>query len=398
MIAPVLQRGRIVLPAGTELQGRVSQVQRLGLGLRHLTARLGVEFDSLRLPDGRRLSLRARLSAVDTGKEAVDAAGRARGITPAVSVSASMAAVALRLVVIEPVVGLPVLAMKMVLARAPDPEISFPSGTELRLRLSAPLATGGLNFGPAEGAPSSAEQALVNQLVRALPARETRNRAGRPSDPLNVVLIGEEEHLRRAFAGAGWRPADPRGPRAIAASYFAIVERRGYPRAPVSPLTLAGELPAMIFQKGLNSFARRHHVRIWRTGATDFGTPIWLAAATEDIGIRISWRDLRFTHRIDREIDRERNKLRNDLAFTGCVSSAWLQWAPATFAPVRTDGHLAALRLNDCAQPRRMVGDGAAEGTQGRTLARIWNGFRNDLLRSTVLLVPPSAVRLTRGR
>lgn len=398
LIAPVVRGGRIVLPAGSELWGHVSQVQRLGLGLRHITARLGFEFDSLRLPDGRRLALRARLSGVDTGKESVDEAGRACGITPALSVSASMAAVALRLVLLEPVVGLPVLGIKMVLARAPDPEISFPSGTELRLRLSEPLAAGGLDFGPADAAPSSAEQAVVDQVVRTLPAREARDSAGRRSDPLNVLLVGEEEHVRQAFAGAGWQPADPRGPRSMAATYLAVVQRKGYPRAPVSTLTLAGEPPAMVYQKGLNSLARRHHVRIWRTAATDFGTPVWLAAATEDIGIRVSWRNLRLTHRIDREIDRERNKLRNDLAFTGCVSSAWLHAAPPTAAPVRTDGHLAAIRLNECLEPRRMLGDEGGGPVRGRTLARMWGSFRTDLLRSTVWLVPPSAARFARGR
>lgn len=398
LIAPVVRGGRIVLPAGSELGGHVSQAQRLGLGFRHLTARLGFEFDSLRLPDGRRLTLRARLSAVDTGKESVDGAGRACGITPALSASASVAALALRVAVIQPLVGLPLLAAKMVLARAPDPEISFPSGTELRLRLAEPLAVGQLHFGPADAAPSGAEQAVVDEMVQSLPAREARDSAGRRSDPLNLLLIGEEEHLRQAFAGAGWQPADRRGPRAIASTYLAMVQRKGYPRAPVSSLTLAGEPPAMIFQKGLNSFARRHHVRIWRTAATDFGSPVWLAAATEDIGFRISWRNLRLTHRIDREIDRERNKLRNDLAFTGCVSSAWLQAAPPTSAPVQTDGRLAAIRLNDCAQPRRIIGADAAEPVRGRTLARIWNSFRTDLLRSTVWLAPPSAARFARGR
>lgn len=398
LIAPVVRGGRIVLPAGTELRGHLSQVQRLGLGFRHMTARLGFEFDSLRLPDGRRLALRARLSAVDTGKEMVDGSGRACGITPALSASASVGAVALRVTMIQPMVGLPLLATKMVLARAPDPEILFPSGTELRLRLSEPLAVGHLNFGPADAAPSGAEHAVVDQVVRTLPAREARDRAGRRSDPLNLLLIGEEEHLRQAFAGAGWQPADRRGPRAIASTYLAMVQRKAYPRAPVSRLTLAGEPPAMIFQKGLNSFARRHHVRLWRTQATDFGTPVWLAAATEDIGIGVSWRNFRLTHRIDREIDRERNKLRNDLAFTGCVSSAWLHAAPPTSAPVQTDGHLAAMRLNDCAQPRRVLGDEAAEPVRGQTLARMWNSFRTDLLRSTVWLVPPSAARFARGR
>lgn len=398
LIAPVVLGGRIVLPAGSELWGHLSHVQRLGLGFRHMTARLGFEFDSVRLPDGRRLPLRARLSAVDTGKETVDGSGRACGITPALSVSASMAAVVLRLLLVEPVLGLPVLGIKMVLARAPDPEISFSSGTELRLRLSEPLAAGNLHFGPAGAAPSGAEHAVVDQVVRSLPAREARDGAGRRSDPLNLLLIGDEAQVRRAFAGAGWQPADRRGPRSIAATYLAMVQRKGYPRAPVSPLTLGGEPPAMIFQKGLNSFARRHHVRIWRTAATDFGTPVWLAAATEDIGIGVSWRNLRLTHRIDREIDRERNKLRNDLAFTGCVSSAWLHAAPPTAARVQTDGHLAAIRLNDCAQPRRGLGDAGADPVRGRTLARMWNSFRTDLLRSTVWLVPPSAARLARGR
>src|ERR1700676_489816 len=52
LIAPVVLDGETVLQAGTILAGRVKSVTRVGLGLRHETAGLDLEFNHLTSPDG----------------------------------------------------------------------------------------------------------------------------------------------------------------------------------------------------------------------------------------------------------------------------------------------------------------------------------------------------------
>jgi hypothetical protein len=102
----------------------------------------------------------------------------------------------------------------------------------------------------------------------------------------------------------------------------------------------------------LNTFARRHHLRIWKSPvqASD-GREAWLSAATHDAG----W-DVRLgvvSHAIDPEIDKERDKVAADLIATGLVASARPVTRPnplsegltATGATWKTDGRLFALEL-----------------------------------------------------
>src|ERR1035438_546382 len=60
LIAPVMVDGESILPAGTVVSGRVRRAIRVGLGIRHETASLDLEFNELTLPDGARQALEAR--------------------------------------------------------------------------------------------------------------------------------------------------------------------------------------------------------------------------------------------------------------------------------------------------------------------------------------------------
>src|ERR1019366_10791211 len=96
---------------------------------------------------------------------------------------------------------------------------------------------------------------------------------------------------------------------------------RGYSEAPAPVLLLDGKPPDRVFKKPLNPFARRHHLRIWRRPASFRGRPVWAVAATHDIGIDLSAAERTFIHRIDPQIDQERDKVVNDLLFAGHVEA-----------------------------------------------------------------------------
>jgi hypothetical protein len=66
------------------------------------------------------------------------------------------------------------------------------------------------------------------------------------------------------------------------------------------------------FEKMLNTFLKRHHLRLWRTtAATADGRPIWLGASTHDIGLDVHLGVA--SHAIDPNLDWERTKVGADL-------------------------------------------------------------------------------------
>ena len=88
--------------------------------------------------------------------------------------------------------------------------------------------------------------------------------------------------------------------------------RRPYPEAPVSSLFLFGQRQAFAYQQEVDGNAsQRHHVRFWPVpdgwklpGGFQVG---WLAAATYDRAVGISLFTLQVTHRVDADIDIERD-------------------------------------------------------------------------------------------
>ncbi len=121
----------------------------------------------------------------------------------------------------------------------------------------------------------------------------------------------------------------------------------------MSVLLLEGQAPSLVFQKQNNTFAMRHHLRIWQRPATFQGKPVWMCAATHDIGIEFSPEKRTFIHKIDSQIDRERAKVASDLTLTGHVKGLSLVTRPA--APTRsqnatgdaliTDGSVAVIMI-----------------------------------------------------
>ncbi|MFZ0591222.1 MAG: LssY C-terminal domain-containing protein [Bryobacteraceae bacterium] len=211
----------------------------------------------------------------------------------------------------------------------------------------------------------------------------------RPSDVVNVLLIGSRKQMDRAFHGSGWSQAQRKSPISLYRMFHALTKRMGYPSAPMNSLTLNGVRSAFVHQKSLDTVQKRHHVRVWQYPRR---ADIWLGAAAEDVGFRFEL--THWTHSTDSHIDSERAKVVNDLAFTGCVDAAGLlPRSPADLAqnpkeehPIVTDGDVAAVRLNDCIHPNLMASERNTSGLhrRGRQLARVLTAFRDDVVRSNI--------------
>src|ERR1017187_7922988 len=143
LIAPVTMDDATVLPAGSVLSGSVKRAARVGLGIRHETAALDLEFNQVALPDGDPLPLGARVAEVDNARERVTRDGRIHGVRATDSGSYRISGYVRNLLFrCDLHAALAVWIVKAAVINLPEAEIYMPAGTELTLALTEPLSLG----------------------------------------------------------------------------------------------------------------------------------------------------------------------------------------------------------------------------------------------------------------
>ncbi len=186
-------------------------------------------------------------------------------------------------------------------------------------------------------------------------ARLTHTGSGIPGDPLNIALVGSEEEVIRALVAAGWRPANALSFESSVRIAVDTVFDKPDPNAPVSNLYLYGRKEDLAFEKPVGHSPReRHHVRLWRSKEMDDGRPLWMGAATHDIGVELSSNTEEITHRISPDVDGERDLLLAELEKVHRVlSTRWidgfhkeLQGRNGGGDPWHTDGRLVVVTLS----------------------------------------------------
>jgi len=146
----------------------------------------------------------------------------------------------------------------------------------------------------------------------------TRTPDGLLGDPVNLAVHGDEDDIHAAMRAAGWVRADAITPRSALRIVVSSLLRRSYPAAPVSTLVLFGRGQDFAYQKEVEGNpSQRHHVRFWHTPA-DWVLPggrsvDWLAGATYDRSVGLSALTFQVTHKIDADIDIERNFVVDDV-------------------------------------------------------------------------------------
>jgi hypothetical protein len=408
VIAPVLAGGETVIPAGSIVTGTVRRVTRVGLGIRHETASLDLNFDSVVPPGKAPIPLAARLKAVDNSREAVNRAGRILGVRATGSLCYRVSGYIRAVIDWEPHALVADWLLKTLITELPEPEIYYEPGTEMTLVLTQPLsadATGspaGLpGLAPADRVPAAGPTDQPSSLATVadkLPARAAAPGSGRPADLTNVLLVGTQQEIEAAFQAAGWEQARPLSLRRRIRFIRATAERRAYGSAPMSTMLLNGRAADMSWQKSLNDVAKRDHIRIWRQQETWQGRPLWVAAATHDVDFAYLRHGEAFTHRIEADVDRERDKVGYDLAFTSCVDRMdWIERSEvprfthnATGDPMTTDARMLVVVLNACQAPRLTMHSLASTslpqrpGAFERIIRREVLTTRSDMLRTNL--------------
>lgn len=153
----------------------------------------------------------------------------------------------------------------------------------------------------------------------------TTTTQGIPGDPINVGIVGSHEEVLRAFAAAGWRPADAITLRSSLDIGISVIFDRPDVEAPVSTLLYDGRKQDLAFEKPVGKSAdQRHHARFWRTEpSAEDPRPLWLGAASFDRGVGFSHDTGQITHHIGPDLDAERDNLMRDLENAGRLQSTY---------------------------------------------------------------------------
>lgn len=146
----------------------------------------------------------------------------------------------------------------------------------------------------------------------------TKTNDGLLGDPINVAFYGDKEDLIKAFKLSGWNIADNLNFKSSIKIGISSMLSKSYPCAPVSPLFLFTRKQDIAFEKEIHGTPRkRHHIRLWKTPKNWYlpgGLQAdWLASATYDKNIGLSLFTGQITHKIDSNVDAERDFVINSL-------------------------------------------------------------------------------------
>jgi LssY C-terminus len=273
VVQDVTVQGFTVIPAGSKATGTLTRVHGrrvLGMG-----GKLVLSIDSVELANGDYVALRASKEVKGTSHTWRMAAG-----------------VALTSIFYFPV------APVFLLTRGDN--CTALKSTEITAHIAGNTSLPSTDFSLA-----TAKASDLNQVIEFLPPR-VLDGEGRQGDMVNLLFIGKKEDLQAAFDSTGWvKPEHWK----LSAAWHVFTQRTHYLRQPMSRFFLFGRSQdysyAMPDPKYIMS--HRHHIRIWKTEQQVDGNPVWAGAATHDIAIEVAKRGRFFNHRIDPNVDSERD-------------------------------------------------------------------------------------------
>jgi hypothetical protein len=388
--------GEIVLPMGAAIDGMVLKNRKVGWGIRHETAALELEFDQATAGSGAPVMFTARVEEVENAREAVRK-GVIQGIRSSDTFQWRINSRLIHLPTWNPYSDLGLIVYKATFPIFPEPEIYYPAGTDIRLRTTTEIscAQGRMNEA---SPPVGSESEQIDEMIGQLPVRVTTTK-NINADLLNIVFLGSEDQVRSAFREAGWQNADSVSKHSAMKSMYALLNNSGYAQQPMTPFFLDGKPADMSWQKSLNSYDRRDHLRIWHWPLAGTSNSVWISSSTHDTSAVLAVKYKGFVHHISPDIDEERSNVVRDLNFAGCVRSVSyvsrsempITAHNATGDVMHTDGSVAVVTLQSC-QPGEPGLNSNAEGGSFkpggyafRYLRKQILTYRNDIWRANII-------------
>jgi hypothetical protein len=166
----------------------------------------------------------------------------------------------------------------------------------------------------------------LRHAIETLPCCTTDATANRNGDPVNFVLIGNDDDILGALTRAGWDPTHTLGTATAWRTVRAFVSSNSYRHSPVSPLYFLGRPQDIAMQKARSTINQRNHLRLWKAPYSYEGKSVWIGQISRDIGVRFAANAPFFvTHTIEPDVDGARNYLVQDLLASEYLRA--LAWA-----------------------------------------------------------------------
>jgi hypothetical protein len=223
------------------------------------------------------------------------------------------------------------------------PDGSFHVKIEFTSRGPEPVTSGNLVL-------PRVTQAMIDRVPRRVVDAQ-----GNAGDNTNFVIVGSEQKVIETFQAAGWVQVDRDRNDAILHGILTILNKQAYVELPMSELMLFGRVQdyGLAHAEPLAVVAQRHHLRLWKAPFKVEDQELWVGAATHDIGFDRDARNNGVTHKIDPDIDVEREFVAGSLMETGLVAkeSYILPSQPskeartATGATFHSDGRMLIIHL-----------------------------------------------------
>jgi hypothetical protein len=182
---------------------------------------------------------------------------------------------------------------------------------------------------------------IDNHLFSKIP-RRVGDKHGNPGDMVNFLIIGSEDAMQRVFTTAGWVKVDADVKDTVLHGLIESLSKESYLTMPMSQLYLFGRPQdyGWAHAEPISVVRSRNHLRIWKAPFQVHGQTLWVGAATHDIGFEKDQRNNGLTHKIDPNIDLERDYVEKTLSSTGLVAEVthFLPTNPLTEAKTATGG------------------------------------------------------------
>ena len=162
---------------------------------------------------------------------------------------------------------------------------------------------------------------IDNHLFSKIP-RRVGDKEGNPGDMVNFLIIGSEDAMQRVFTTAGWVKVDADVKGTVLHGILGSLSKESYLTMPMSELYLFGRPQdyGWAHAEPISVVRSRNHLRVWKAPFQVNGETLWVGAATHDIGFERDQRNNGITHKIDPDIDLERDYVEKTLSSTGLVT------------------------------------------------------------------------------
>jgi hypothetical protein len=174
----------------------------------------------------------------------------------------------------------------------------------------------------AGGPPETPMPLITPALLDSIP-RRVSDQNHSPGDMVNILIVGTEDEMVKAFTTAAWVKVDKSVENAVVSGLLDTLEKKDYLTMPMSTLYLFDRPQDYGFAHAepVRVVMARNHLRVWKSTHLVDGRPLWCVAATHDIGFERDQRNNGVTHKIDPAIDGEREYVNQTLSGTGLVEA-----------------------------------------------------------------------------